>query len=82
VAHPVCRFVREVRKPVPANAGRSVRGAPSQQVAKALRRTRARHALVAILSVVAAFLNVINDMVQMHEIFVASIAVRSHELEA
>jgi len=34
------------------------------------------------LSVVAAFLNVINDMVQMHEIFVASIAVRSHELEA
>ena len=38
--------------------------------------------LVAILSVVAAFLNVINDMVQMHEIFVASIAVRSHELEA
>jgi len=49
---------------------------------KGLRRTRARHAFVVILSVVAAFSNVINDMVQMHEIFVESIAVRSHELEA
>jgi len=65
-----------------ANAGRPAHVTAFQPTMKSLRRTRARHALVAILSVVAAFLNVINDMVQMREIFVESIAVRSHELEA